>query len=191
MEAATEGVRQTSDAWSTFTVTADPAPAADLEVSVTVTETETTLAASESELRTVTITAGQTTATLQVATDDDEADEPDSTVTAMLTVGPGYKLGSPNSADVTVADNDPGVVSPPPKSTVSITNVSPLQVTEGGSVSVTLRASPASTARLTGGVLFRDSDEAIGVERYDIEKPSLAIGQIGQIGQGHTWRLAR
>ena len=163
---------------ASFTVMADPAPAADLAVSVTVTETETTLAASESGSRTVTITAGQTTATLQVATDDDEADEPGSTVTATLTVGPGYKLGSPNSAVVTVADNDPGVVSPPPKSTVSIANVSPLQVTEGGRVSVTLRASPAPTAGLTGDVMFLDSDDMIGAERWSFR---FGAGQVGDV----------
>ena len=65
-----------------FTVTAMPAPAADLVVSVTVTETGDTLGASVPEQ--VTIAAGKTTATLQVTTVDDTADESNSTVTATV-----------------------------------------------------------------------------------------------------------
>ena len=58
---------------ATFTVRANPAPAANVQVSVTVTETGDTLAASVPD--NVTVSAGQTTATLQVTTDDDTADE--------------------------------------------------------------------------------------------------------------------
>ena len=73
-------------------------------VSVTVTETGATLAASVPD--NVTVSAGQTTATLQVTTVDDTADESDSTVTATVTSGTGYTVGSRSSARVTVADND-------------------------------------------------------------------------------------
>ena len=46
----------------------------------------------------MTIAAGQTTATLQVTTVDDTTDESDSTVTATVTSGTGYTVGSRSSA---------------------------------------------------------------------------------------------
>ena len=50
-------------------------------------------------------------------------------------------------------------VDPPPGGTptVSITNVSPTQVTEEELVTVTLTASPAPTALIRGSVIFADS----------------------------------
>ena len=43
---------------------------------------------------------------LEVPTDDDTADEADSTVTATLTASAGYTIGAPTTASVTVNDND-------------------------------------------------------------------------------------
>ena len=63
-------------------------------------------------------------------------------------------------------DGDPLPDDPPPggKPFVSITNVSPTQVTEGEGVTVTLTASPAPTAPITGSLIFADS-YADGSER--------------------------
>ena len=145
---AADGDRVTEGEAVSFTVTAMPAPAADLVVRVTVTETEDTLPASVPE--NVTIAAGLTTATLQVETVNDTADEPDSTVTATLTAGTGYTIGSTSSAEVTVADNDTRASPPPrplPPATPELPHVTitagQARVTEGQSVAFTVRANPA------------------------------------------------
>ena len=142
-----------------FTVAATPAPAMDLMVSVTVTETGATLAASVPD--NVTVSAGQTTATLQVTTVDDTTDESDSTVTARVTSGTGYTVGSRSPARVIVADNDPP---PDGRPTVSIASVSPNPVTEGEVVAVSLSAIPAPREEIGGDVFIQDSGV---IERWD------------------------
>ncbi len=91
----------------TFTVTASPAPAADLAVSVTVATTGDfgygTLPAS------VTIpTSGS--ATVTIATTDDEVDEADGSVTLTVNAGSGYTVGAPSTETAGVADDDDPVV---------------------------------------------------------------------------------
>ncbi len=92
----------------TFTVTASPAPAADLAVSVTVATTGDfgygTLPVS------VTIpTSGS--ATVTIATTDDEVDEADGSVTLTVNAGSGYTVSSTQgAATADVADNDDPVV---------------------------------------------------------------------------------
>ena len=94
-----------------FTVTASPAPASSQVVGVMWSETGSMLAASRPASVTVP-TSGS--ATLSAATDNDAVEEPDSTVTATLSSGSGYSVGSPGSASVTVTDNDAGTVTPRP-----------------------------------------------------------------------------
>ncbi len=97
-DAVTEG----GDA--TFTVTASPAPASPLSVTVTV--------ATAGEFG---VTAGTQTvpipttgsATLTLATVNDDADEADGSVTATVAAGDGYTVGSPASGTVAIADDDP------------------------------------------------------------------------------------
>ena len=87
-----------------FTVTASPAPASPLSVTVTV--------AASGEFG---VTAGTQTvpipttgsATLTLATSDDEADEADGSVTATVAAGDGYTVGDPASGTVAIADDDP------------------------------------------------------------------------------------
>ena len=124
-----------------FTVRADPAPATDLVVGVAVTETGNTLA--DSAPATVTIGAGSAMATLSVATVDDEADESDSTVTAMVLEAAGYTLGMPASASVTVSDDD----DPLPEPTVTIAAGASV-VTGAAAVEFTVQADPAPAADL-------------------------------------------
>ncbi len=88
---------------ATFTLTATPAPASNLAVSVTVT------AAGDYGVttgdRTVTIpTTGS--ATLTVATVDDDADEPNGSVTLALNAGDGYAVGALSSLAVDILDDD-------------------------------------------------------------------------------------
>ena len=53
-----------------------------------------------------TFTGGNTETTLTVLTDDDDRDEENGSVTATIAAGDSWKIGSPGSALVTVADND-------------------------------------------------------------------------------------
>ena len=88
---------------ASFTLTASPAPAANLAVSVTVSQSGD-YGASTGQ-RTVTIpTSGSVT--LTVATTDDQADEPDGSVTVTLVDGAAYDLGASKTAAVAVADDD-------------------------------------------------------------------------------------
>ncbi len=124
-----------------FTVTASPAPAAELSVTVTV--------AASGEFG---VTAGTQTvpipttgsATLTLATADDEADEADGSVTATVAAGNGYTVGDPASGTVAIADDDPAL----PAITVSAGDA----VTEGGDATFTVTASPAPASPLAVSV---------------------------------------
>ena len=94
---------------ASFTVTASPAPAADLAVSLTVSQSGDYGASTGSQ--TVTISAGASSATLTVATTDDQTDETNGSVTATVNAGSGYTVSSSQgAATVGVADNDDPVV---------------------------------------------------------------------------------
>ena len=130
---------------ATFTITASSAPTTDLTVSVNVSETEDVLSGTPDA--TVTINANETTATLTVATDDDNVAEEAGVVTAQVQVGTGYTVGTPSSASVTVNDNDgPGTKGPPlPEMTITANRAS---VTEGTAATFTITADPAPTTAL-------------------------------------------
>ena len=90
---------------ATFTVALDRvAPAGGLTISVDVTESGSYIAGSAPT--TVVIAEGATTGTLTVPTADDSLDEPDGIITAELTTGAGYTVGTLSTATVTVNDND-------------------------------------------------------------------------------------
>ena len=96
------GVTEGDDA--VFTLTADPAPQSDLTVNVSVSQSGDFGVSTGS--RTVTIPTGGS-APLAVSTVDDDADEPDGSVTATLNTGSGYTVStSANAATVAVADDD-------------------------------------------------------------------------------------
>ena len=86
-----------------FTVTASPAPASPLSVTVTVaTAGEFGVTAGS---RTVPIpTTGS--AVLTLATANDDADEPDGSVSVTVAAGNGYTVGDPASGTVAIADDD-------------------------------------------------------------------------------------
>ena len=98
---------------ATFTVTVTPAPTSATSVSVAISE-ETSggqdFVASTNEItHTVTIPASGSpnvgTATLTIPTVGDTTDEPNGAVTAALSGGSGYTVGTPSSATVTVNDD--------------------------------------------------------------------------------------
>ena len=96
-----------------FTLTADRAPDADLTVTLSVAETGDGdhVAAADEGPATATIAKGATEALFSVATVDDDASEPDGSVTVTLKDGEGYTVPSPpgNAATVTVSDDDAAV----------------------------------------------------------------------------------
>ena len=144
---------------ATFTITADPAPAGSLQVSLAVTQTGDHAAAVGA--RTVTVgTSG--TATLTVATVDDSTDEPDGTVTATVDDGADYDPGTPDTATVAVADDDI------PQISVTADSAG---ITEGGTASFTITASPTPHAGLPVTVTVTqtgDWDAAVGTRTVTI-----------------------
>ena len=128
-----------------FTLTATPAPAAPLTVAVRLSEMGSFLTGTRPE--TVTITTSGT-ATVTASTEDDGADEADGTVTLTVESGDGYTIGTPDSADVTVTDDDTAGVS-------VAAGTSP--VAEGTDVSFTLTATPAPAAPLTVNVSWSET----------------------------------
>ena len=128
-----------------FTVTATPAPAAPLQVSLTWAQVGTVLDGTPPA--TVTISAGGTAA-VEAATDDDEVDEPNGTVIATVTSGPGYAVADPRIAIAAVVDNDGGGVVPPGRQAVVTITAHGGPVTEGSPTRFTLTATPAPASPL-------------------------------------------
>ncbi len=100
-----------------FTVNANPAPVSDLRVQLNIAQNGDFATAGATGPKTVTVSASGS-ATLSVATVDDNADEPDGSISVTIQTGAGYTAAaSPNdTASVTVRDNDD---SPPASSCVS------------------------------------------------------------------------
>ena len=94
----------TEGAAATFTVSLDAPAAAALPVAVSVSETGAAL--SGSSPATVDFAAGESSKTLSLATTDDQVVEPDSTVTATVSLGAGYTVGTASSAFVRVENED-------------------------------------------------------------------------------------
>ena len=75
-------------------------------------------------------------------------------VTATVTSGTGYSVGHPDSAGVTVADDDPDTPAGPRVTISAVTG----QVTEGDSVEFTVRANPLTAASLAMTVELTEAD---------------------------------
>ena len=132
----------------TFTLTANPAPGANLPVSVTVTASGDYGVSTGTRVETIP-TGGSVVVTL--TTTDDSTDEPNGSVTLTLNGGQGYTVGSLSSETVTVTDNDEPrqpLLLPDPE--VSITAGS--GITEGGTATFTITASPAPSSPITVNV---------------------------------------
>ena len=137
-----------------FTVSASSSPAAALTVTLTVADDASSnfLSASDQGEKTVTIASGQTSATLTVPTQDDSTDEANGSVTATVSDGTGYTVGSPSTATVAVRDNDPT-----PQGTPVVRIAAGAGVTEGANAEFTLTASPTPTASITVNVAVTQS----------------------------------
>ena len=120
---------------ASFTLTRTGATDAALTVTVSVQESASALGGAAPE--TVTFEAGSATASLTLATSDDEVAEAASTVTAALVAGEGYTVdGASGSAGVAVQDDDDAPV---------VTAASPLEVAENATAVATLAATDADT----------------------------------------------
>ena len=124
----------TEGAAAQFTVSLDAPAATALPVAVSVSETGAAL--SGSSPATVDFAAGESSKTLSLATADDQVVEPDSTVTATLSLGAGYTVGEASSALVSVEDDDTATF------TVS---AAPEAIAEGESATLTVAISNGVT----------------------------------------------
>ncbi|MXZ90989.1 MAG: hypothetical protein F4W95_10845 [Chloroflexi bacterium] len=129
----------------TFTLLATPAPATPLAVSVTVTASGDFGVTTGAQ--TVTIPTGGS-ATLPLSTTDDNADEPNGSVTLTLNSGSHYTVGSLATETAPVLDNDDAPLAVEPEVSVTAGN----GITEGGDASFTVTASPAPSAPLSVSV---------------------------------------
>ncbi|MCY3850284.1 MAG: hypothetical protein OXF75_05715, partial [Acidimicrobiaceae bacterium] len=137
----TEGQR------AAFTVSASPAPKTPLTVTVTVTQVGDYGATTGTH--TVVIGTGGS-ATLNVATTGDSADEADGSVTITVSAGSGYTVSTAHgAATVTVADDDVPQIS---------VTAGP-GITEGGSAVFTITASPAPAGPLAVTVTFAQTGD--------------------------------
>ncbi len=147
-----------------FVLTADRAPEANLTVQLVVAETGGDHAGADSEGATgVTFLKGETEAELPVVTVDDDADEPDGTVTVTLSAGDGYTVAAApgDTAGVTVTDNDAAAL--------PVLSVADERVEENGGalLTFTVRLSAASSAPVEVVADTRDSDPVSAVSRED------------------------
>ena len=121
-----------------FTLTATPAPAAPLQVALSWEDDVTIFggvarrALAGTPPAAVTIPVGGT-ALLEAATEADEAHGNRGKATATVSSGPGYTVGAPNTATVTVFDRD---------ATVSIKSLSPDPVGQGQNLYYSLEFHP-------------------------------------------------
>ena len=127
-----------------FTVTATPAPASPLEVNLSWTGSPL----SGTPPATVTVSPAGTAA-VETATADDAVADNDGVVSVTVGSGPGYTVGDPRTATVSVVDDDGGgtdqATRPPPVVTIVADSGS---VTEGSRVRFTVTATPAPASPL-------------------------------------------
>ncbi|QDU72836.1 Calx-beta domain-containing protein [Mucisphaera calidilacus] len=105
--AATDDAADEDGGTGTFTVTRAGNTSGDLEVSYRLTGTARNGTDYAQLTGTVTILDGDATATITVTPENDALVENDETVTATLLNRPEYAIGDDNSADITIADNEP------------------------------------------------------------------------------------
>ena len=157
-------------------VNLDPAPQSGLTLRYSVTGTATAGSGNDFTIQgsgSLSVAAGDTSATIPVAINDDSTEENAETVILTLTGDTGYTLGSPTVHTLTINDNDrrgttpppppppppprtpdPGETTPDPEITVQGGSA----VTEGGDAVFTVSANPAPASALTVTVTVADDE---------------------------------
>ena len=163
----TGGSAVTEGTAAQFTVTIATAPSSNLTVNLTVSDASGSdfLASGDEGSKTVTIQANQTTATYSVTTQSDTTDEASGSITVALATGTGYALGTPNSATVTVNDDD--------EPSVSISGGS--AVTEGTAAEFTVTITTAPSANLTVNLTVSDLSGSDFIASTDEGSKSVTI----------------
>ena len=155
---------------ASFTLSASPRPAAPIAVKVAVTQKGEFASQGQLGERTVTIgTNGR--GTLSVATDSDTRDEDDGFITASLTGGPTYTVGTPASDRVVVTDGG----APTPRIGVRALSSA---IVEGATARFELTASPRPATPLDVWVDVTDSGSFAG--QGEIGARTVTIGTTGR-----------
>ena len=150
-------ITEGAGATAIFTVSFDRTVAVDTTINVDVTESGMYIAGMAPA--TVVIVMGEMTGTLTVPTENDSLDETDGSVSVSILesaagAGVGYTVGTPNTAMVTVNDDDPPAA--------SITVADPTTITEGATVTFTLTLSSAApVGGLTVSIMVTDNGSYI------------------------------
>lgn len=163
-----------------FTVTANPAPSSPITVNLTRTGTAQN-GVDYSSIGTSVNVGTSGSANIAVNVLDDTAVESSETVILTLASGSGYTIGSPNSATVTITDNDTGGGLPSPWLTQDV-----------GAVAATGTAAYSSgtfTIEGSGYDIFGSGDEF----RYVYQQASgdcVITARVTSLEQTHSWAKA-
>ncbi|MYH77938.1 MAG: hypothetical protein F4134_09485, partial [Acidimicrobiaceae bacterium] len=157
---------------ASFTITASPAPTSTITIRYNVSQSGDYVISGNRGIKMVDLTGGSTSVTFTVATEDDSADEDNGSVTVTIFSGTGYTRGSPNSATITVNDNDGSL----PVASVTA-GTSP--VTEGTAASFTVSVSPAPTGSDTVTVHYTVTQTGSYVASGDRGAKQVTIGSSG------------
>ena len=180
---AGSGVTEGSPA--SFTVSASPVPAAPLDVTLTVGQSGDFAAPGETGSRTVTVPVTGSVS-INVATADDAADEPDGSVTASVDAGMGYAVAAApaNAATVTVTDNDATTPSTGP--TISIADATMNENQHNGWFTVTLSEKVAWPVHVHYATRDSNPVSAVAGEDYLAWKRSWQLRARFRPGQTET-----
>ena len=122
------------------------------------------------------VSAGASSASIPVSIIDDSTDEPNETVRLSLTSGSGYRLGARTVHTLTITDND----DPPPATpVVSISGGG--TITEGGTATFNLSATPAPPSQITVNVNVVDSGSFAGSGQAGSRQVTIGAGGSGTL----------
>ena len=122
------------------------------------------------------VSAGASSASIPVSIIDDSTDEPNETVRLTLTSGSGYQLGGQTVHTLTITDND----DPPPATpVVSISGGG--TITEGGTATFNLSATPAPQSQITVNVNVVDSGSFAGSGQAGSRQVTIGTGGSGTL----------
>ena len=122
------------------------------------------------------VSAGASSASIPVSIIDDSRDEPNETVRLTLTSGSGYQLGAQTVHTLTITDND----DPPPATpVVSISGGG--TITEGGTATFNLSATPAPPSQITVNVNVVDSGSFAGSGQAGSRQVTIGTGGSGTL----------
>ncbi len=122
------------------------------------------------------VSAGASSASIPVSIIDDSTDEPNETVRLTLTSGSGYQLGAQTVHTLTITDND----DPPPATpVVSISGGG--RITEGGTATFNLSATPAPPSQITVNVDVVDSGSFANSGQFGSRQVTIGTGGSGTL----------